>query len=114
VFGVLQAVAPSRGVEVTAFNVRNALELEHAVATFARASNAGVIVPGSAAASHHRKVITTLMARHRLPAVYPSRHFVVADGLISYGADFVDIFEVRGGKIVREWESGPIPAGATH
>jgi putative ABC transport system substrate-binding protein len=90
VFGVLQAVAPSRGVEVTAFNVRNALELEHAVATFARASNAGVIVPGSAAASHHRKVITTLMARHRLPAVYPSRHFVVADGLISYGADFVD------------------------
>jgi putative ABC transport system substrate-binding protein len=89
-FGIIQALAPSRGVEVTAFNVRNAPELEGAIAAFARVSNAGVIVPGSSAASRHRKVIATLVARHNLPAIYPERHFVVAGGLISYGADFVD------------------------
>jgi putative ABC transport system substrate-binding protein len=32
-----------------------------------------------------------LAARHRLPAVYPFRYFVTAGGLISYGANTIDM-----------------------
>jgi putative ABC transport system substrate-binding protein len=81
--------------------VRNGSELERAIATFARASNGGLIVTGSPAASHHRKVIATLAVRHKLPAVCPERSFVVAGGLVAYGADYVDQYRQAAGYIDR-------------
>jgi len=89
-FGAIQAVAPSVGVEVSPVNVRDAGEIERAVAAFARASNGGLIVTGSALAGVHRNLIITLAARHKLPAVYFERFFVTVGGLISYGPDLVD------------------------
>ena len=72
-WGALQTVAPSLGVELTPVNVRDAGEIERAVATFARAPNGGLIVTGSAAAAFHRDLIVALAARHKLPAVYYAR-----------------------------------------
>ena len=89
-FGAIQAVAPSLRVEVSAVNVRDATEIEHAVAAFARAANGGLIVTQSALAAIHRELIVTLAARHKLPAVYNSRLFVAAGGLMSYGAGLAD------------------------
>jgi putative tryptophan/tyrosine transport system substrate-binding protein len=89
-FGVIQAVAPSLGVEVSAVNVRDASEIERAVSAFARFGNGGLIVTGSALTAVHRDLIVTLAARHKLPAVYFERPFVTAGGLISYGPDIVD------------------------
>ena len=40
----------------------------------------------------HRAEITSLAGRHRLPAVYPFRHFAEAGGLLSYGSDVFDNF----------------------
>ena len=46
-FGAIQAVAPSLGVELRPIDVRDAGEIERAVAAFARGSNGGLIVTGS-------------------------------------------------------------------
>ena len=100
-FGVIQSIAPSAGVEVIAVNVRNVSELELAIATFARASNGGLIVTGSSAASQHRKVIAALAAQHKLPTVCPERSFVVAGGLVAYGADYVDQYRQAAGYVDR-------------
>src|SRR5262249_19648616 len=89
-FGVIQAAAPSLGVELRVVDVRDAREIERAITAFAQGSNNGLIVTGSPAAIFHRDLVITLAARHRLPAVYPVRVFAVAGGLISYGADSVD------------------------
>jgi ABC-type uncharacterized transport system substrate-binding protein len=89
-FGAIQSVAPSIGVEVSPVNVRDAGEIERAVAAFARADNGGLIVTGSALAQLHRNLIIALAARHKLPAVYFERFFVTVGGLISYGPDLVD------------------------
>src|SRR5258706_12185695 len=35
----------------------------------------------------HRELIITLTARHRMPAVYTDRVFVIGGGLISYGPE---------------------------
>jgi putative tryptophan/tyrosine transport system substrate-binding protein len=40
----------------------------------------------------HRKLITALAARYRLPAIYALRAAVVDGGLISYGVDIVELF----------------------
>ena len=100
-FAVIQAVAPSLRVEVSPLNMRDAGEIERAVAAFARAPNGGLIVTGSAAATFHRDLIITLAARHKLPAVYPFRYFVAAGGLISYGPDLIDQYRRAAGYVDR-------------
>ena len=89
-FAAIQSVAPSIGVEVIPVNVRDAPEIERAVAEFARSANGGLIVTGSALAVVHRDLLVTLAARHKLPAVYWDRLLVTAGGLISYGTDIID------------------------
>jgi putative ABC transport system substrate-binding protein len=100
-FGAVQAVAPSLGVELSPVDVRDADEIERAVTQFARGSNGGLIVTGSAAAIVHRELIAMLAARHRLPAVYPARFSVTAGGLISYGPDLLDQFRRAAGYVDR-------------
>jgi putative ABC transport system substrate-binding protein len=58
-------------------------------------------VTTTAAAIIHRDLITGLAARHRLPAVYAGRHFVDDGGLLSYGADPVDLYRKAAGYIDR-------------
>jgi putative ABC transport system substrate-binding protein len=89
-WGALQSVAPSFGVELSPVNMRDADEIERAVAAFARSPNGGVILAGSTLAVVHRDLIVTLAARHKLPAVYSGRFFVTAGGLTSYGPDSID------------------------
>jgi putative ABC transport system substrate-binding protein len=89
-FAVIQSVARSVGVEVSAINLRDAGEIERAVTAFASSSNSGLIVVASALATVQRNLIIKLAARHKLPAVYFDRFFVASGGLISYGADFED------------------------
>jgi putative ABC transport system substrate-binding protein len=91
-WGAIQTAAPSFGVEVSPINIHDAGDIERAVAAFARASNGGLILTGSALAAVHRNLIITLAARHKLPAVYFERFFVAAGGLISYGPNLVDQF----------------------
>jgi ABC-type uncharacterized transport system substrate-binding protein len=100
-FGAIQSVAPSVGVEVNPINVRDAAEIERAVAAFARASNGGLIVTGSALTAIHRALIVRLAAQYRLPAVYPGRYWVTAGGLISYGPDRVDQYRLAAGYVDR-------------
>jgi putative tryptophan/tyrosine transport system substrate-binding protein len=100
-FGAIQSVAPSLGVEVNPVNVRDAGEIERAIATFARSADGGLIVTGSALAVVHRDLIITLAARHKLSAVYFQRLFVTAGGLISYGPDYPDQFRRAAGYVDR-------------
>jgi putative tryptophan/tyrosine transport system substrate-binding protein len=100
-FAAIQSVAASFGVELSPINLRDAGEIERAVAAFARSSNDGLIVTGSALAALHRNLIITLAARHKLPAVYFERHFVTDGGLISYGPDMVDMYRLAAGYVDR-------------
>jgi putative ABC transport system substrate-binding protein len=89
-FGAIQSVAPTLGVELSPVNVRDAGEIERAVAAFAVLPDGGLIVTGSSLAAVHRDLIVMLATRHKLPTVYYERFFVSAGGLLSYGPDLVD------------------------
>ena len=86
-WAAIQSVSPSFGVELRPVDVRDAGEIERAIAVFAHNPNGGLIVTGSARAVVHRDLIVALAARYRLPAVYFEREFPAAGGLISYGAE---------------------------
>jgi putative tryptophan/tyrosine transport system substrate-binding protein len=81
--------------------MREASEMERAVAAFAREPNGGQIVFSSALALRHRELIITLAARHQLPTVYNDRAFVTVGGLISYGPNRVEQYRPAAGYVDR-------------
>jgi putative ABC transport system substrate-binding protein len=100
-FAAIQTVAPSLGVELRPVDVRDGDEIERAITAFAQSPNSGLIVTGSPLSAFYRDLIIALAARHRLPAVYWSRIWAAAGGLISYGPDILDPFRRAAGYVDR-------------
>ena len=87
-FAVIQSVAASIGIEISAINLRDdASEIEQAVKRFASSPNGGLILTASALSVIYHNLIIALAAQHKLPTVYYRRYFVTSGGLISYGFD---------------------------
>src|SRR5262249_61951784 len=94
-FGVIQAAAPSLGVELRVVDVADAGEIERAITAFAQGSNSGLIVTGSPGSILHRDLVIALAARHRLPADFGLRLYAGAGRALSHGRDYWDRY--RGG-----------------
>jgi len=89
-FAVIQAAAPSVGIEVSPIDLREPNQIERAIASFAQSPNGGLIVAASGVGATNINLIIATAARYKLPAVYIQRAFVTAGGLISYGPNFDD------------------------
>ena len=100
-FGAIQSVAPSLGMQLSPINLRDASEIERGISAFAHEPNCGLIVVGAASAFVHREQIIALAARYQLPAVYPDRVFISTGGLISYGPDRLDAYRRAAGYVDR-------------
>jgi len=87
-FAVIQAVAPSVGIEVSPIDLREPNQIERAIANFSQSPNGGLIVAASGLGATNINLIIATAARYKLPAVYIQRAFVAAGGLISYGPNF--------------------------
>jgi len=96
----IQAVAPSFGVELTPVGDRDVDGIKRGVAAFARGPNDGVIVTGQLP-QDRRNTIIVLAERHRMPAVYPFRGFVVEGGLLSFGPDQAEPYRLAAGYVDR-------------
>ena len=99
--GAIQAATSQLGLEFRPVGVRDSSEIEQGITDFARQSNGGLIVTGSPQARDHRELIIGLAARFRLPAVYFSRIFVDAGGLIFYGPDTISPFRLAASYVDR-------------
>ena len=82
-----KAAASSLAIELVPSPVTNADDTQHAIEAFARVPNGGLILPPDNTTIGLRDLVIALAARHRLPAVYAYRSFVVAGGLMAYGTD---------------------------
>ena len=100
-FGVIQALAPSLGVELRPIDTQDAGEIERAVVAFASGPNGGLIAATGGGVLKHRELIVALAARHRLPAIYAYRIHVMSGGLISYGLDNLDQYRRAAGYVDR-------------
>ena len=100
-WAAMQGAAPSLGMELRPVGARDASDIERGLGAFAREPNGGLIVPVGGLTIAHRDLISTLAARHQLPAVYPFRHFVTSGGLLSYGPDLDDQYRRAAGYVDR-------------
>jgi putative ABC transport system substrate-binding protein len=100
-FAAIQSVAPLFGVKLRPVDVRDAGEIERAIAAFALRSHSGLIVTLTGLTIRHRDLISALAARHRLPAVYPYRYFATSGGLISYGPNPIEESRQAAGYVDR-------------
>ena len=87
-----EVAAPSFGIQPHLAPVASAPDIEQSIAGFSREPQGGMIVLPDTTTGVHRKLIVRLAERHRLPAVYPFRFFVVDGGLVSYGINVPDVF----------------------
>ena len=86
-----ETAAASLGMTVVAVPVHNPSEIERALEELAREPNSGLIVLPAVFTTIHRKLIISLCAHHRIPAIYPFRYIPAEGGLISYGVDVADL-----------------------
>jgi putative tryptophan/tyrosine transport system substrate-binding protein len=100
-FGAIQTVATSLGLQVTPIDVRDAGEIERAIAAFGRIPNGGLVITGAASITGYRNLIIALAAKYKIPAVYPNRLSVLDGGLACYGPDAVDTFRRAAGYVDR-------------
>ena len=100
-FAVIQAVAPSAGIEVSPIDLREPNQIQRGIATFAQSPNGGIIVAASVIGAANVNLVIAAAARYKLPAVYVQRPFVAAGGLISYGPNFADQFRRAAGYVDR-------------
>jgi putative tryptophan/tyrosine transport system substrate-binding protein len=88
--GPFKSAVAAIGAEAIIAPVNDMLGLESLVAAEAREPNSGLVVIPDAFTIQHRAEIIVVAARHRVAAVYWSRSFTEAGGLISYGPYIVD------------------------
>jgi len=89
---LIEDAAPSIGVKAIATVVHDAADIERAIDAFTREPNGGLIVLPDVTNVSHRRVTISLVAHHRLPAIYPNGYFAKDGGLISYGVDVLNLY----------------------
>ena len=112
---VIEASAPTFGVELTTLAVHNASEIETAIGGFVEQPNGGLIVLASPVTIQNRDLIVVLAARYRLPAIYMFSYFAEGGGLMSYGTDQLDQWKgaaVYVDRILKGEKPGDLPVQA--
>ncbi len=101
--------ARALGVRLHLVEARGPADFDRAFADITRARAAALTVFGSTMFSNERRRLVDLAAKNRLPAVYTSREFVDAGGLLSYGPNAADLYR-RAATYVDKILKGAKPA----
>ena len=72
--------------------VHGPADIERAIGSLAEQPNGGFITPPDLTVAALATEITTLAARHSVPAIYSGPLYVRRGGLASYGPDIVDVY----------------------
>ncbi len=89
----LEAAAQVLGITLLFSNETESLdEYQDAFTELVRDRADAVYAPETPINVRQRRLIVDLALKHRLPAIYGSREFVETGGLMSYGANFAELF----------------------
>ena len=88
----IQAATKKLGITLVVQYANEAGALDSSMAAIQRARVQALIVQHTTFTDSHRQRIVELVAQHRLPAIFGSRAFVDAGGLMSYGPSLPEIF----------------------
>jgi ABC-type uncharacterized transport system substrate-binding protein len=89
----IRSAAPKVGIAVEPIPVATRAEIEAAITNFGRHQDGALIVMPDPFIVPNRALVIDLAARHRIPAIYGFRNMALEGGLMSYGADLVDMLQ---------------------
>jgi putative ABC transport system substrate-binding protein len=104
--------AAATGLQLRILNATTAGEIDAAFSSFAQDRPDLLFVAADAFFSTRAAQFITLTARDRIPAAYSLRDYVIAGGLMSYGADLAEIGHQVGlytGKILKGAKPADLP-----
>jgi ABC-type uncharacterized transport system substrate-binding protein len=110
--GSIETAASDSGQKIYVLNARTERELDSAFATIVEQKAGALLVAADPFFSRSHDKIIALAARFKVPAIYESREFVVAGGLISYGASVATAYHDAGiyiGKILKGAKPADLP-----
>jgi putative ABC transport system substrate-binding protein len=96
-----QAGARLLGLETAVFNARNAGEIDAAFEALVRSKADAFITATDPILLDRREQIVSLAERHALPAVYFTRQFAAAGGLLSYGPSITWMYRTAGAYVAQ-------------
>jgi putative ABC transport system substrate-binding protein len=98
----IEAAGASLGIAPDAVEVRNLAEIETTLDAIKDDPQVGLVVtPDQFFNLTRAGIVTSLVARYRVAAVYPFRDFAVAGGLVSYSVDMTDLQRRAAGYVDR-------------
>jgi putative tryptophan/tyrosine transport system substrate-binding protein len=98
-FAVIQSMAASTQLELSAIDSRDLGETERALREFAQEPDGGLILTASPSAFMYRGQIFSLAIQLRLPSIAPIRSYTAAGGLASYGPNLINDFPRAAGYV---------------
>ncbi len=104
-----EVAARALGVQLQLVEARGPADFDRAFSEMTRARAGALTVLGSAVFFAERRRLVDLAAKHRLPAVYTSKDFVDAGGLMAFGPNLADSFR-RAATYVDKILKGAKPA----
>jgi hypothetical protein len=104
----VEATAGALGLEVITPEIRRAEDIAPAFEGLRERADALSVITDPLMITN-RLQINTLAQNARLPAIYPAREYMESGGLISYGANYPDLFR-RAAEIVDKILRGTMPS----
>jgi len=107
-----QEAARMLGQQVHMMNATSEADFDGVFATLVQLKAGALIVTVDPVFNSRRDQLVALAARHKIPAIYFGREFVVAGGLMSYAADLGDGYRQAGiyvGRILKGAKPGDLP-----
>jgi putative ABC transport system substrate-binding protein len=92
----LETGAASLGIHVEIVHASTTAEIDAAIAKLPQLPGTVLLVSTDAFFFIRRAQIISLAARHALPVMFDNREYAAAGGLVSYGADLSNAFQLAG------------------
>jgi putative ABC transport system substrate-binding protein len=108
----VRAAARALGKDVVVLEASSERDFEGAFGTFVERRAGALVVATAPLFTSNRRKLLALAARHRIPAVYHLREFVLDGGLMSYGANIAGVFHLAGnyvGQILKGAKPADLP-----
>jgi len=108
----MQEAARAKGVQLPVLKAGSESEIDAAFASLVQLHAGALVVGGDPFFANRREQLVPLAATHGVPAIYQSREFAEAGGLISYGSNFTAAFRQVGiyaGRILRGEKPADLP-----
>jgi putative tryptophan/tyrosine transport system substrate-binding protein len=108
----VRMAAGKLGLQLHVLNAGNDHELESVFATMVQLQIGALVIGADAFFTNRSEQIAALAVRHAVPAIYQTREFAAAGGLMSYGSGQLEAYRIAGvyaGRILKGEKPADLP-----